>query len=339
MLPSGPKHEWLELVKHWQQAPDTPVWFLAESGRNDLALVDPASRRLVRSYTWPFRRKFLMSRVPKTGLDWYAMQPPGWIAGEGWSLSPEAAGVAWHDRQTPGDRSVVAFVRRRDEGTVLMVGGWNLSGSTGPTAKFELSIDQQPIDSWVVEPGPGSFLKTWELPAGILTGPGTYVPLRIRAIPTQGNEQALNVVIDQFDLQSQESVVYGFDSGWFQQEYDGAAPRPWRWTGPAATLRVHSAGRDLVLRVAGELPLKYLGRPPQITVSAGAEPLARVVSPEAVLGFEVRVPAGALHGSGGFLRIETDRTFVPDEVIGNGDRRKLGLRVYELELRGVSDSS
>jgi hypothetical protein len=32
------------------------------------------------------------------------------------------------------------------------------------------------------------------------------------------------------------------------------------------------------------------------------------------------------------LTIATDRTFIPDERTGNGDRRQLGLRVFELRV-------
>ncbi len=61
MLPTpAPDHEWLSLVRHWQQSPDTPLWFLAEGGRADFALIDPRSWRLLQSYPWSFPRKFVM---------------------------------------------------------------------------------------------------------------------------------------------------------------------------------------------------------------------------------------------------------------------------------------
>ena len=34
------------------------------------------------------------------------------------------------------------------------------------------------------------------------------------------------------------------------------------------------------------------------------------------------------------LELSTDRTFVPDRIQRNGDRRKLGLRVYGMSVRG-----
>jgi hypothetical protein len=40
------------------------------------------------------------------------------------------------------------------------------------------------------------------------------------------------------------------------------------------------------------------------------------------------VPADALSASGGLVTIETNRVFVPAEVGGGGDQRRLGLRVF-----------
>jgi hypothetical protein len=172
----------------------------------------------------------------------------------------------------------------------------------------------------------------WRLPAGTLAGPEAYIPLQIRAMPVGESGEALRVAIEQFDLQTDDSIVRGFDSGWYQQEYDGAAPRPWRWSSPSATVRVNHAGRNLLLRVVGEAPIRYLDGVPHVSVSAGNRPLARVELRNANVDFRVRIPADALDESNGFLTIETDRTFVPDEVMRNGDRRRLGLRVYDLEL-------
>jgi MFS family permease len=44
-LPSPPRREWLELARHWRSGAAGPVWFLADSRRTDLALVDPRARQ------------------------------------------------------------------------------------------------------------------------------------------------------------------------------------------------------------------------------------------------------------------------------------------------------
>ncbi len=55
-------------------------------------------------------------------------------------------------------------------------------------------------------------------------------------------------------------------------------------------------------------------------------------SPDRDFRERVTIPAGALKPCGGRLTVTTDETFVPDERSGNGDRRRLGLRMYEVTL-------
>lgn len=328
VLPSAPMHEWLSLVEYWKAGGRAPVWFLAEPGRHDLAVIDRNSRRLVRSYDWPFERKFLMTNVRPGGVVWYEMRPPGWMAGEGWSLTPELAGVAWRDGRGPHREPIVAFLRRRSEGAILLVGGRHLGGMGDPPIPIEVSLDGRTIESWVVPPG--AFLKTWRLPAGSLGGRDDYAALTIRSRSMEPGDTA-RVAIEQFDVQSEGSLVVGFDSGWYEQEYDSEADRSWRWATRSATLRIFHPRRDVVLEMTGERPLTYLDQAPTVTVRAGGEELARVIV-DGALALRVRIPARALEGSGGILTIETDRDFVPDVVFGNGDRRALSLRVFDARL-------
>jgi hypothetical protein len=53
------------------------------------------------------------------------------------------------------------------------------------------------------------------------------------------------------------------------------------------------------------------------------------------MDLQVRVPADALTESGGRLTVETDRSFVPDDVLHNGDGRRLGVRAFQIELEEV----
>ncbi len=262
------------------------------------------------------------------------MRPPGWMVTEGWSLSHEAAGLATRDNLGGGKRPLRAFVRSRAEASVLMVGGRVLGALAGSTTRFTLSCQGRSFVSWDVSSEEGSFLRMWRLPAGQLAGREKYIALELRAVPVENHGvQNLDVRIEQFDLQSEDAIVYGFGSGWYQPEFDGAAPRPWRWTGPSAQLLVHSPGNNLVLRFHGEAPLKYVDSAPHVSVRAGTHPLGRawIDSPE--FDLSVGIPARALEEAGGVITVETDRTFVPDRVMGNHDLRQLGLRVYHVELR------
>jgi hypothetical protein len=140
------------------------------------------------------------------------------------------------------------------------------------------------------------------------------------------------MVYEQFDLQSADSVVWGTDTDWYPVEYQEGTPVPWRWSGPAGSFRVHHAGRDVVLRVCGEVPLQYFDGSPRLTVSAGDRVIIQTVVHDTELDLQVRVPADALTQSDGRLTLKTDRTFVPDDVLHNGDRRRLGVRTFRIEL-------
>jgi hypothetical protein len=358
-LSSPPKHEWLELARYWNNSGDAPIWFLAEPERTDLALIDPNGRHLVDSFRLPVDRRFFMSGLRPSGVDWYQIDVPSWFAGEGWALTPETAGVASADGKGPGRAPITAYVRRRVEAAVVMIGGRYLDPGE-KVARFDLSIDGRPIDSWVVDPNPGFFLRMLQVPAGSLQaafGPnpvathaatgslardpdrttgGRYSRLQIRSVAADGSRAPVKTSVEQFDVQSVDHLVFGFGEGWFEQEYDPAALRLWRWTAPTAALRIHHGGCDLTLRVTGHAPVNLLGSAAKVAIRAGDSVLGRVtVSRDFEL--RARVPADALDRSGGLLTIESDRSFVPEAALGNGDRRRLALRVFDLGIERECD--
>ena len=330
-LPFPRGHEWLEVVKYWRDGGAAPVWFLGESGRTDLALIDPSARTLRGEYRFPFKNRFFMSGARPHAVTWYEFTEPGWMADEGWALTPETGGIAWRHARGPGLRPITAWIRRRPEPAVMMIGGRNLGQAGEPDVRFEIALDGKPIGSWTVAPQPGFFLETVELPAGALAGKGRYAALTIFARPSDGVIRQVNAAVEQFDVQSITRPVYGFDTGWYQLEFDPEARRLWRWTGPWAALRVHNAGRDLVLRLTGDSPLKYGDRIPTVTVRTGTEILGQL-SPNSEFVWDVKLPTAAVSSAEGEVIIESDVTFVPDEVTGNGDRRPLGLRIFDVAV-------
>jgi hypothetical protein len=330
-LPSPQRHEWLEVVRYWREGGTAPVWFLADSGRTDLALIDPSAQTLRGEFRLPFGNQFLMSGARPQGVNWVELHQPGWMVGRGWALTPETAGVAWRESQAPGLTPVSAWIRRRSDAAVLMMGGRNLGRVGEPDVRFETRLDGLVLDVWAVAPDPGFFLRTVSLPAGMLSG-GGYAELTVAAQSSDGVIRTVNAAIEQFDIQSADRPVFGFDAGWYQLEWDAAAKKLWRWTGPWARLRVHHADHDLSLRLAGDSPLKYLDSVPSLTLRAGDRVLGRLV-PSDQFVWDVPVPADALARSQGELTLETDTTFVPDDREHNGDRRPLGLRMFEVSLR------
>jgi hypothetical protein len=87
--------------------------------------------------------------------------------------------------------------------------------------------------------------------------------------------------------------------------------------------------------VHGESPRRYFNAAPKVVLRAGEKTLA-TLSPEDDFQMTARVPASALQASGGVLTLTTDRVFVPAEVrSGSNDRRRLGLRIYNVWVKPV----
>jgi len=351
-LAAPPRHEWLELVKYWRDGGEAPVWFLAEPERSDLALIDPRAHRLVNSYRLAVDQRFFLSGVRPSGIDWYEIDRPEWFVAEGWALTPETAGVAAAADHGPASAPVAAYVRRRDEPAVLVIGGRHLQSSSTP-ARFELSVDGRVIDTWDVQPVPGSFLRMAPLPSGLLRGqfpdwsdpskggprqPGADVPpnrqyalVQIRSTAADGSGARVQTSIEQFDVQSADRVVYGLADGWFELEYDEEAVRLWRWMGPSAVIQIHDGGHDVLLQMTGDAPISWLRSAATVVVRAGAVALGRFVVSDK-FDLRLRIPAAALSRSGGQLTFESDRSFSPHTVHGTDDRRTLALRVFQLRI-------
>jgi len=105
----------------------------------------------------------------------------------------------------------------------------------------------------------------------------------------------------------------------------------WRWTSDRAVLRVRGPLRPIRVRIRGESPLKYFDAPPILRWSAGGRVLERL-QPSSDWTWEVVVPADAMAAGHGDLVLETSHVFVPAEITGSPDTRRLGLRVFALEV-------
>jgi hypothetical protein len=333
VLAARPKHEWLELVRFYEQSGSGKVWFLSDPKRTDLALIDPAARRLVRAYDWPFRAESVMSGARPGKVEWIEIENPGWLAKEGWALTPETAGVAKADGKGPARAPIEALVRPRDTPWTLLVGGRNL-GDAG--VEMAVAVGDRPAIAWQASPVDRFFVRFAQ--ASALAGAGPYQTVRIEA-RSLDQRIAAAASIEQFNLQPTSAVVFGFGRGWQEPEYNASEGRSWRWTSGRSVLLVRSPKRDLLLRISGESPLRYYDRAPRISIRAGQRPLGRF-TPAGDFVFEVPVPADVLAPEGDLgaysteLTIETDLTFVPDERTRNGDKRRLGLRIYTVAIAG-----
>ena len=108
--------------------------------------------------------------------------------------------------------------------------------------------------------------------------------------------------------------------------------RLWRWTSDRSTIDIRGASSDLLLSLSGESPLKSFDRAPDVIVRAGDRELGRF-HPSADFLQTIDLPAVALAASSGKVTIETNLTFVPAERGSSPDRRRLGLRLYQIQVK------
>lgn len=326
-LPAPPRLEWLELVKYWKSGRTEPLWFLADPVRSDLALIDPQSRQDSTDVRWPLVARPAFGGMRPSAVRWYRMAAPGWFAEEGWALTPETSGMSQVMGRGPHLAPIVAMVRRRPGPARIIVGGRNLAGPGDPPARFILSIDGRLLQQW--DAAPGFFLRTIDVPAGRLAGDGPLATLTIQSSAASG-AAAIPTAIEQFDLQDPGAVMWAYDAGWQEAEYNPALG-VWRWTSDRATLRIVGQPQALRVTLSIESPLRYFDDAPLVRAAAGSRELAATTITGA-RDWSFVAPADALAASGGAITIETSRTFVPAERDGGADRRRLGLRVFAIRV-------
>ena len=327
-LPSPPRLEWLELVKYWKAGRTEPLWFLADPMRSDLALIDAASLQDSTQFRWPLVARPAFGGMRPSAVRWYRIPAPGWFAEEGWSLTPETAGIA----ELMGRRAhlgpITTQVRRRNGAARVLIGGRNLAGADDPAARFTMSIDGVVFQQW--DAVPGFFLKVFDIPAGKLAGAGALASLTVQSAAVAGSA-AIPTAIEQFDLQNEDATIWGYDEGWQETEYSPALG-VWRWASERATLRIAGPTRSVEITLRIESPLKYFDEAPLVRARAGERELAvSTIASDREWTFEA--PADALAASNGTVTIETDKTFVPAERGAAADKRRLGLRIFGISAR------
>ena len=335
-LPSPPKREWLELVRYWNEGGSDDLWFVGDPLRSDLALVGrprlQGAYRWTRPETpWPFDLFTVLGGVRPSEFDWYVISRPAWYLGEGWALTPEAAGLSREANRGPTVAPIEGWIRRREGAATLMIGGRN-AAADGSTSQVRVLVDGQPLHEMAVAPGP--FLHMLAVPAGRIAGEGAYATLTVSATgPTPPNPVDLS--IKQFDLGGDETIVFGFADGWHDQEYDPETGQLWRWTSDRAVLRVRTGRRPLALHLAGGMEAASRA---QVTVRVGDRVLAREDIGRRFSVF-VPIPAEVLAEDTNLV-IETNQSYVPAEqrwrLRPSTDVRRLGLKVEVCTLTPAS---
>lgn len=322
--------EWLELSRALRTSPDPVAWFLADPRRTDLALIDPRGR-VVTPFRWPFNGRTYTGGSRPDEIDLHTVDRPGWILERGWALTPETAGVAaregWGLDQQPG----TGWVRRRPGPATLVIGGRHLGTTTRAAGQLAIDIDGREVLTREVTPGP--FLYWIDLPAGALAGPDGYAPLQVELSPLSEDDRP-PVALEQFDLQEAGAVLWAYDTGWQEPEYDPGTGRSWRWMSARASLVVRPAGHDIVLTLNGENPRRYFDRTPEIRVLAGETVVGRL-SPGRDFAVSLPIAATVLAEAGGRLVIESSEAFVPADRDGSADRRQLAVRLFHVSVEAA----
>jgi hypothetical protein len=331
VLQAQPRREWLAVAEHWLSGRDSTVWFLASSRRTDLAFVDPASRRLVRSYSWAFDRRPFLGASRPGGVDWYELTPPVWFLTRGWSLTPEMAGAA----RAAGDYerldALRAYVRRGASAATLLIGGRLLPDAAGGAARVAVTVDGLELDAFSVDPGI-PFVRSVTFDASRWsTGEGRYAEVAISG-SDQRHGHRVPLSLEQFEARTADDLLLAFGRGWHEAEYHPDRGELWRWSSRRAALHVSGPGQLLTLRVRGDVPARRHPHGLLLTIRIGTERVARFrVMQE--FDVEIPLPRADLDQSQGLVWLETDRAYVPAAAGESADRRELGVRLVDVELR------
>jgi hypothetical protein len=252
---------------------------------------------------------------------------------EGWGLMPDTLGLARRDGRAAGNDGIAGYIRRRKTSAVMMIGGRNLGGVCEAAAAIDVLIDGRKHLTWTSPPR-SSFLKTVTLAPGDLAGERDYATVRVVARDAANAGRQIDVVIEQFDLQSAGTAMAAYDRGWQPVELDPQAGVTWRWTDAVAELHIENFGRDIEVVIRGESPLRYFQQAPHVVVKAGVTELGSF-DPADDFEWTIPVSAAVLAAAGGRLTIHADRTFVANDVLHNGDERRMALRIYDVRVRSI----
>ncbi|MEZ5418920.1 MAG: hypothetical protein R2708_16480 [Vicinamibacterales bacterium] len=317
-------------MRRWRAGASGPLWFLADPRRTDLALIDPQARRHREDFRWDVPSLSMFGGMRPADVSLIRFGSPGWFAAEGWSLTPETAGMARLMGRGPHLEPIVASVARRAEPALILIAGRHLGTPADPAVRFTLAIDGRDLESWEVAPEPGFFIRRVVLPPGALAGEGPWAALGVRSQPVTG-DWPVPTAVEQFDLQSPGVQMWALGEGFYQPEVDTARGLSWRWMSERAAIEIPQTAGDATLVVRGEAPLRYFAQPSTLEVRAGERLLGRV----ALAGdFTVRVGvlAATVEAAGGRLVLTTTQTFSPADRDGTPDHRRLGLRLFTVDL-------
>ena len=306
-------------MKYWTSGGRAPVWFVVDPKR---AAIDLVQHGEPMRYRWPLPYPVLVSGARPDEMDWYRVDRPEWYVGEGWSLTPEAAGVAAADHRGLAYGEIHAGIARSVlEGGTIMIGG-RVFDPAGPRLRAAVdgrSLFDRPLAA-------GGFLEFIRAAPGDRDpSAGDYSALSMQTTPRAA------VAIEQFDASARRPLI-GFGAGWHEPEFNPMTGGRWRWLSERGELKIVPRGPAHTLHLEGESPRRYFSRGSRLVVRVRDAPVFdRVLDADFSIDVPIDAPVAAAPAS---IVLETDQTYVPAERSRRTqDRRHLGLRIFTCELR------
>lgn len=323
-------------VSYWRDGATGSVWLIADPTRNDLALIDPRTRERIGAYRWPAATRPLVAFARPTDVDLWLLTRPRWMLGSGWAVTPEIGGVTAAAGLGPHREPAIAYLRRDGVPLRIVIGGRHLGSDADAAVRLSATLDGREIAQWVVAPASRQFSQWIDLPLGVGAGDDAYAELRVRASSVDGGPIP-PVGLEYFDAASSDDVIWGYGDGWHEPEQNPELGTFWRWMQRDATVRVSAPPGGLVIRVAGEAPLRALGGAPILRVLVNDVELAQRTL-EGAFDEAITLDAAARSGAEDRITLRVDRDFSPSEIEDSPDRRRLSLRIGTVEIRASGAS-
>lgn len=312
-LPPPERREWRALVDYWRRGREEPVYYLRQPRRMTLMLFGRDAQEVLGRWQWAPEVQPLLKGARPALVELVRIAPPRWITEDGFMARFEDrfSGV----EVTQHRARLRAGARRR----VLMASGELTGGQQA--AELSLRRDDLTVATWKVGP---DFAVHGDLPPTDRQG---YTPVTL--------ESSVPFLVRELWFERADRPVARPGRGFYVAEHDANGQR-FRWTAERATVSTYLPDKRGRLTLAGEAPSVQL--PLTIQIDWNGKPIAtlRVTSPAFRHEFNLERTENSPWGE---LSLRVSRTFIPDEVSGNGDRRTLGVRVTDLLLSSVAPGS
>lgn len=319
--------EVLEVVDHWRTGATDPMWFLANPARRDLAMIDARARTLHARYRWHPDTRTLVALARPADVDAWIIQPPRWMLGRGWAVTPEIGGVTSALGLGPHRAPAPVYLRRDAAPLRVVIGGRHLGADGSEPVTLVAELDGREVARWTASSSRRDFQQHIDLPAGVPPGEGVYATLAVRV---ESDHRTPPIGLEFFDAATAADVLWTFDAGWHEPEQEPASGLGWRWMEQVSSIHVVAPPGDLTLTISGESPVRYFGRGTDLVVRAGTVEIARRTLASDFTEV-MTVPAAALGAASGRITFEAGESYVPADRQG-ADRRQLALRIFEITL-------